>query len=476
MSSAPTFGNFSAASSIQLDATLPTPLVAQLATRLGTLIRNGDIPAGERIPSIRHMARLCRVSPLTVANAYTRLVEAGVLVAHARGGYFAACTAPPPRPDPGADDPLWLLQHAYETTAPTIKAGCGWLSEQYRYSLSVRRALERLARSDLLPTFLDYGNPAGFPALRLAIRQLLARRAIPCPEEGIVLTHGASQGLELALRACTKPGDTVLVDDPGYCNLYPLLHMLGLGARGVPRTKEGVDITALEHILAHERATVMVTTSVLHNPTGVCSTAANITALYALACQHGLTVIEDNIFLDLAPQTQPCLARMDTEERVVHVGSFSKTITPGLRVGYVRCAPDLARRIMEYKMAVGLTSSSLNEALVCSILQGGFYHSHLADLREGLFKAQKATCAALLKAGLALYTQPSGGMFVWARFPGDKQVRTIMRRAAQADILLAPGSLFCPTGQDTPWFRFNVTQCDSPTLLTFLRAEARSGF
>ena len=476
MSSAPTFGNFSAASSIQLDATLPTPLVAQLATRLGTLIRNGDIPAGERIPSIRHMARLCRVSPLTVANAYTRLVEAEVLVAHARGGYFAARTTPPPRPDPGEDDPLWLLQHAYETTAPTIKAGCGWLSEQYRYSLSVRRALERLARSDLLPTFLDYGNPAGFPALRLAIRQLLARRAIPCPEEGIVLTHGASQGLELALRACTKPGDTVLVDDPGYCNLYPLLHMLGLGARGVPRTKEGVDITALEDILAHERATVMVTTSVLHNPTGVCSTAANITALYTLTCQHGLTVIEDNIFLDLAPQTQPCLARMDTEERVVHVGSFSKTITPGLRVGYVRCAPDLARRIMEYKMAVGLTSSSLNEALVCSILQGGFYHSHLADLREGLFKAQKATCAALLKAGLALYTQPSGGMFVWARFPGDKQVRTIMRRAAQADILLAPGSLFCPTGQDTPWFRFNVTQCDSPTLLTFLRTEARSGF
>lgn len=476
MSSAPTFGNFSAASSIQLDATLPTPLVAQLATRLGTLIRNGDIPAGERIPSIRHMARLCRVSPLTVANAYTRLVEAGVLVSHARGGYFAARTAPPPRPDPGEDDPLWLLQHAYETTAPTIKAGCGWLSEQYRYSLSVRRALERLARSDLLPTFLDYGNPAGFPALRLAIRQLLARRAIPCPEEGIVLTHGASQGLELALRTCTKPGDTVLVDDPGYCNLYPLLHMLGLGARGVPRTKEGVDITALEHILAQERATVMVTTSVLHNPTGVCSTAANITALYTLACQHGLTVIEDNIFLDLAPQTQPCLARMDTEERVVHVGSFSKTITPGLRVGYVRCTPDLARRIMEYKMAVGLTSSSLNEALVCSILQGGFYHSHLADLREGLFKAQKATCAALLKAGLALYTQPSGGMFVWARFPGDKQVRTIMRRAAQADILLAPGSLFCPTGQDTPWFRFNVTQCDSPTLLTFLRTEARSGF
>lgn len=476
MSSAPTFGDFSAASSIHLDGSLPTPLVAQLASQLSTLIKNGDIPAGERIPSIRHMARLCKVSPLTVANAYTRLVEAGVLVAHARGGYFAARTTPPPRPDPGEGDPLWLLQHAYETTAPTIKAGCGWLSEQYHYSLSVRRALERLARSDLLPTFLDYGNPAGLPTLRLAIRQLLARRNIACPENGIVLTHGASQGLELALRACTRPGDTVLVDDPGYCNLYPLLHMLGLRVRGVPRTKEGVDITALEQILAHERAAVMVTTSVLHNPTGVCATASNITALYALACRFNLNIIEDNIFLDLAPQTQPCLARMDTEERIVHVGSFSKTITPGLRVGYVRCAPALARQIMEYKMAMGLTSSSLNEALVCSILQGGFYQSHLADLREGLFKAQKTTCTALIKAGLTLYAQPSGGMFVWARFPGEKQARAIMRRAAQADILLAPGSLFRPDGQDTPWFRFNVTQCDSPALLSFLRTEARSRF
>ena len=131
----------------------------------------------------------------------------------------------------------------------------------------------------------------------------------------------------------------MLVDDPGYCNLYLLLQNLNLRAVGIPYTKEGPDTDALIKIQRQTKARVMVTTSVLHNPTGTCTSLENIHKINEISKKIGITLIEDNIFLDLAPVSQPCLSRETNNNNLIHIGSFSKTIGPGLRVGFIIAPP-----------------------------------------------------------------------------------------------------------------------------------------
>ncbi|GBQ76892.1 GntR family transcriptional regulator [Acetobacter malorum DSM 14337] len=456
--------------SIVLDPSQPTPLISQLVEAMTEQIHNGTLLAQERLPSIRRMAALCNVSPITVANAYTRLVSAGLLDVRDRGGYYVKASPLLATQRPPIDS-LWLLQHAYEDNAPIIKAGCGWLAQPYIFTNAVKQGLKALKQSPNLASMLDYGSPYGLTELRRSIRRLLAKRDIPCVEDGIILTHGASQALELVLRALTQPDDTVLVDDPGYCNLYPLLQSLGLKVIGIARTPAGPSPELFERAVKTHQPKLFVTTSILHNPTGSCVTSDNVATIHALAVQHGVAIIEDNIFLDLTPESQPCHARYDKLQNIIHISSFSKTIAPGLRVGYLACAPEVGKRILRYKMAASLTSAGLNEATVLSIIKTGQYGHHLTDLRERLFQAQKTVCQSLVNVGMTLSLRPMGGLFAWARFGKDVSTHAVAERAAADDILLAPGSLFRPERSDSQWFRFNVTHSNHARLYAFLEKE-----
>jgi len=455
---------------VRLDPHLPIPLVSQLVDAVKTHIQNGHFPAEQRIPSVRRMASLCGVSPVTVANAYSKLVSSGLLAARDRGGYYVKPVTLVTSPRPPVNS-LWLLQHVFEDNAPIIKAGCGWLAPPYIFTSAVKRELTNLAQSQNLASMVDYGSPYGSLSLRRAIKRLLARRDIPCSEDGIILTHGASQALELTLRAFAQLGDTVLVDDPGYCNLYPLLQSLGLTAIGVGRTVTGPCPSLFERAIKKHQPRLFVTTSVLHNPTGGCASAENVAAIHALAVKHGITMVEDNIFLDLTPESQPCHARYDKLQNIIHIGSFSKTIGPGLRVGYLACPPEIGKRILRYKMAAGLTTAGLNETLVHGIIQSGQYGLHLTDLRERLFQTQKIVYRSLQDAGMKVYLRPMGGLFIWARFEKNVHAQSVSERAATKDIMLAPGHLFRPERSDSQWFRFNVTHTNEPRLYDFLKQE-----
>ncbi|BAK82801.1 PLP-dependent aminotransferase family protein [Komagataeibacter medellinensis] len=448
-----------------------TPLVGQIGEDLAHRIRSGMLRRGARLPSIRRMARECGVSTLTIANTYLRLAAAGLVESRGTRGYFV-CT--PPRAAPliqRSIDSTWLLQYAYEDEAPVIKAGCGWLPSDLLFTSATRRALAGMTPGRLA-SVLEYGNPYGHAGLRHDISQMLARRDVCCEDGNIIMTHGASQALELAVRCLSTRGDTVLVEDPGYCNLYPALQSLGLRTASIPRLPDGPCPDALARMVRQHQPRLFITTSILHNPTGSCATTRNMHAVLDIATRHDLTVIEDDIFLDLAPEGQQTLSQLGGLERVVHIGSFSKTIAPGLRVGYVACASDTAQRILRQKMASNLTTAPLNEEIVHAIVSSGLYRPHLAHLREHLTRVQARVCTRLGQAGMAVHFQPPGGMFAWARFGQDMDVRALAERACQHDIMLAPGHLFRPGGQPSQWFRFNVAHCEDERLFTFIKSVA----
>lgn len=464
---------------ISVDPDSSTPLVMQIMRSVIAEIDRGRLAEGARLPSVRRLAAQCGVSTLTISNAYNRLVAEGYLDARRASGYFVAARRAE-RPKASARetvldasiDSLWLLQRVYEENSPLLKAGCGWLPESLLFTDGVKQGLSAVAKKPN-GAVARYGSPLGYAPLRRAIQLQLAQREIDCDPEHIVLTHGASQALDLAMRCLLRHGDVVLVDDPGYCNLYPTLHALGARIVGVERTRQGPDVASLAALAERHRPKLFFTNTSLHNPTGTNCSAATLYQVLRLAEQHDFHIVEDDIFAGFAEEPAPCIASLDQLRRVIHVGSFSKTISPSLRVGYLACEGELAQRILRLKMASGLTSSELTEQIVHSILVEGQFRLHLARLREKLGQAQKSVCDGLTAAGLTLFHRPTGGMFLWARFAAERDVPEIVRQAAARGIMLAPGHLFRPDQSATPWLRFNVTHADDPRLYRFLEGVSR---
>ena len=194
----------------------------------------------------------------------------------------------------------------------------------------------------------------------------------------------------------------------------------------------------------------------------------------AEADRHGLTLVENDLYLDLDPDPRPSLASLDQLARVVHVGSYSKTISPNLRVGFVAAHPALIDDLAQLKMISGLTSSAFSEQLVLGALTEGRWRKHLKSLRGRLAAAHEHCGALLAGLGFELFAEPKAGMFLWARHPAVPDPVALSNRAAQHDIMLGPGHLFSATLQPGDWMRFNVAFAGDPRLEAFLAEQLGS--
>jgi DNA-binding transcriptional MocR family regulator len=464
---------------ITVDLTSSVPLVTQIFEAFATKIDKGVLRGGVRLPSVRKLAVLCSVSTLTVSNAYNRLVAEGYLEARRASGYFVRSRPRrherprPAMPVEASIDSLWLLQRMYEEESSLLKAGCGWLPESHLFTEGIKQALSVLAKKPNAAV-ARYGHPLGYAPLRQQIQISLAQRNIECDPDQIVLTHGASQALELTARSLLRPGDFAFVDDPGYCNLFPVLQALGVRIAGIERTLHGPNADILQALAERHRPKAFFTNSNLHNPTGTSCSPATAYRILRLADQFDFHIVEDDIFASLVHDPVQSIASLDQLQRVIYIGSFSKTISPSLRAGFLACGQELARRILSLKMASGLTSSELTEQLVYSILVEGQHRLHLARLREKLASAQKSVGDELASAGLSIFHRPAAGMFLWAGFGKQLDVRLVAQKAFAEGIMLAPGHLFRPDQTSTPWLRFNVTHANSPRLYRFLESVSKS--
>lgn len=466
---------------ITIDPDSPQPLVTQLAEGVSRQVTSGILPPGARLPSVRKLASQCGVSTLTVSNAYNRLVADGLLEARRASGYFVSARLADRRPalpikrsGPVSVDSSWMLRGVYEEQALAIKAGCGWLPDSHLFADGLKQALSALARRpDRMVT--RYGHPLGYAPLRRAIQLLLAQRNIGCDPDQIVLTHGASQALDLVMRAFLQPGDVALVDDPGYCNLHPLLHAMGVRIVGVERTVQGPSVAALQALAEKHRPKLFFTNTNFHNPTGTVCSPATAYQILRIAEKHDMLVVEDDIFSCFMESTAPSIASLDQLARVIHIGSFSKTISPSLRVGYIACGPDRAQRILHLKMAAGLTTSELSESLVHAILSEGQYRLHISRLRDKLAIEQKTVADAFLDLGMTVFHRSANGLFLWAELPGCGDCAGLVQRAAATGIMLAPGHLFRPRQEATSYLRFNVAHANAAPLFRFLQSERHRG-
>ncbi|WP_412460237.1 PLP-dependent aminotransferase family protein [Pseudomonas sp. SC11] len=448
---------------LRLHPDAPTPLVNQIIDGLRALIDNQTLKPGAKVPSIRAFASTYSVSTFTVVEAYDRLVAQGLLVSRGNAGFFVSRTAgevlDAQTPTADATRPSfnseWYLQQIFETRQLPFKPGCGWLPNDWMYEDGLRRGMRQVAGSPL--ELSGYGDPMGLPELRtLTAQNLQQELSIVVNPAQLMLTHGASQALDLAVRTLVRPGDVVLVDDPGYPNLMSILRFQGATLVGVPRTPAGYDLDQLQRLLAEHRPTVFFTQPHLHSPTCSRTPLAQLHRLLQLASQHGVRLVENNLYADMIANPQPCLASLDHLQQVVYVGSYSKSISPNVRVGYLVAESELMQRLLQLKMRSGLTTSQVMERVVYAAVIDGRWRKHLKRLRQRLAQAHQVVGGRLQRMGFELFTESDEGMYIWTRHPGIPDSAALLDEALEAGVMLGPGQLFMVDAGVTGWMRFNV--------------------
>jgi DNA-binding transcriptional MocR family regulator len=429
---------------------------------------------GARLPSVRATADALGVSKSTVVEAYERLVAEGEIRARPGSGFYVAprarpfdiAAASPPRPD--EVDPMWVMRQSLSAPDGVLNPGCGWLPDDWLPLEAIRRALRAQARADER-TLVGYGDPQGFAPLRQLLARRLGERSIVASPSDILLTESGSHAIDLVSRVLIRPGDTVLVDDPCYFNVINLLRLHRANIVGVPYTPSGPDVEAFARAAAQHAPRLYVTTASLHNPTGASPTPAVQHRLLQIAQQHEMAIIEDDIFSDFDPNPSPTLAALDGLERVVLIGSFSKTLSAGVRCGFVAARPAWLRALFDARLATGFGGVELPARVVHTLLVDGGYRRHVDVLRARLARARSDVAARLERLGFRLWCTPRGGLFLWAQTPGRSAVEAA-RRARENGLILAPGDVFSIHQSAPDFMRFNVAQCGSPRMFETLRA------
>ena len=439
---------------------------ALVMTGIRSRISSGALAAGDRLPSIRQIAKEVLVSPSTVVDAYDRLTAEGLIRARRGSGFYVAMRHPalltPMQSTREREvDPFWVSRESLDAGPGAAMPGCGWLPAEWMPVDALRRAMRALARADAR-ALVDYGSASGSPALRRLLAARMADEGIDVSPDQLLLTASGTTALDLICRSLLKAGDVVLVDDPCYFNFRALLRAHGAEVVGVPYTMTGPDVAAFEAVLVAKRPRLYLTNSGVHNPTGATLSPQTAHRLLRAAAVHGITIVEDDVFSDFEPDHSARLATLDGLDRVIRVGSFSKTLSASLRCGYIAARPEWIEGLIDLQVATGFSGPGpAITDVIAHVLAGGGYRKHLDDMRARLVRARRDTARKLLALGIEPWLMPRGGFYLWCRLPSGSDAAQVARRARQDDVILAPGNVFSVSQTAAAFMRFNVAQSRS---------------
>jgi DNA-binding transcriptional MocR family regulator len=437
-------------------------LVEQVMAFVRQRIERRALVPGARLPSVRAMAEARGVSRSTVVEAYDRLVAEGAIRARPGSGFYVAAPLAPltiASFDARADqeiDPLWMLRESLSPRPGALLAGCGWLPDDWLPEEMVRKGLRTIARAAPSAAMTSYSSALGAEPLRRLIARRMAEQGVDVLPDQILLTDSGTQAIDLICRFLIEPGDAVLIDDPGYFNFQALLRAHRARPIGVPYTPHGPDVQAFEQALIAHRPRLYITNSAVHNPTGACLSAPVAHRVLKLAEAHDLLIVEDDIFADFESTPSPRLAAFDGLERVLRVGSFSKSLTSAVRCGHIAARPDWIAALSDLRIATAMSASPISAELVHTVLTDGGYRRHMERVRMRLAQAMTRAVARLAAIGITPWVEPHAGLFVWGRLPDGIDAVAVTRRALTRNVVLAPGNVFSVNRSAEDYLRLNV--------------------
>lgn len=439
------------------------PIYRQLCERIAALIHSGALHRGDRLPSVRHMAQQQGVSLSTVLQAYRELEAQRLIEARPRSGYFVSAMPPPPRRRPT------LALAVPEITRPPTES----------QAVGVTNLVERVMGAASDPAIVSFGAacPGGdlFPTDKLRramaramqrhqaslarypftpgvapLREAVARRALglgcSLDPAHILVTNGCLESISLCLRAVTQPGDVVALESPTYFGLLQILESLHLRALEIPtHPRTGLSLPALELALDTQPVKALLTVPTLSNPLGATMPLTARRALVQMARARNLPIIEDVLYNELHERAEcrRALKSFDTTGQVMLCGSFSKTLAPGLRLGWVE-AGRWSAQVRRLKSALSGGHTELIEHAMTEALSQPGLEQALRQLRATIghrIQQARRLIGASFPPGTRV-TSPEGGFILWLELPAGLCAVELFEAALRENICIAPGPMF----------------------------------
>jgi DNA-binding transcriptional MocR family regulator len=429
-------------------------------------IRNGSFRPGDRLPSIRTLHKGLQLSVSTVYQAYSELEKTGLVEARPRSGYFVKPISVFEIPKAPRTDPRPVHVTLSSMVASTLTDNRD--GEMVHLGTSTPapellpvKALARIMKSiktDEMTHLLDYSLAEGDPELRRGISRLSLGVMDGVGPADIIVTQGSMEALTLSLRCVTRPGDVVAIDSPTHMGYLQLLQELGLMALEIPADpRYGTDVDNLAQVLAHRKVTAYLLVSNFQNPTGALMPEEQKKRLVELTHAHDIPVIEDNLFGELyfGRHRPLSLKKYDRKNLVISCSSFSKTVSPGLRVGWVVPGSRFYHKILALRTGTTIAASTLDQYLVMRFLKEGEYDRYMRKLR-GAMKQQMDGIAGAIRRHFPPATRlavPEGGSLLWVELDRKVDSLALFHAARKKKIAIAPGIFFSVTNHFNHFIR-----------------------
>lgn len=456
-------------------------LTEQLAERFGERIRQRLLAPGARLPSVRECARLHGVSPSTVVAAYDLLLAQGLVQARKQRGFFVreplaprsdTRSSTPAPPSAGPINAGALIRGMFHRVSDKPQPGMGvfppdWLETAFMPA-AVRRMVGTRALND---ASLHYGEPMGDSGLRRVLSQKMAGHSVHAAPEQIITTVGATHALDIVSRTLLRPGDPVMVEEPGWAVEFARLAALGMRVLPVPRGPDGPDLDVMQRLAEAHRPKLYVSVSVLHNPTGYSLSPGSAHRLLQLAQRFGFHIVEDDTYSHLAPEHATRLCALDGLQRTIYVGGFAKILAPNWRIGFLAAPPALVEALLDTKLLSTLTTPALLEKALAHCIEHGQLRRHAERIRVRLDAARARSTKLALAAGCRFVAEPMG-LFGWVDTGVDTDA--LAQRLLDDGHLIAPGALFHAARAPSTLMRINfATTQDAGFWRTYSRRVAQ---
>jgi DNA-binding transcriptional MocR family regulator len=445
-------------------------LYETVADRIARLIRKGTYRTGEKVPSVRELSKQMEVSISTAVKAYFHLENQGLIEARPQSGYYVRhqLSQELSEPDPGLSPSAPTLVGVGELVMMVMRdmrnpdlvpLGVATPNPENLPVDKLNRILSTVARRNKFQA-ISYDFPPGNERLRVQLAQRALKAGCSLTPDQFVITSGCLEAVMLSLRAVCKPGDTVAIETPIFYNLLQLIEMLDLKALEIPTHPiNGISLSALRYALEHNPVHACLVIPNFNNPFGSRMPEEKKKELVRLLAKHSIPLIENDVYGDLGflNERPSIVKRYDKKGLVIHCSSFSKTLAPGYRVGWV-VAGRFQESIERLKAVSNIATATLPQMAVAEFLATGGYDHYLRKIR-GVYCRQTSLMAKAVEKYFPKGTKvssPAGGFVLWVEMPDAVDSIQLYEMALRHGITIAPGTIFSASGKYGNFIRLNA--------------------
>lgn len=483
---------------VRIDSAGARPIYAQVCEGIRALIEGGTLNEGYRLPPTRVLARKLGVDRSTVYRAYEELWALGYV--ESRPGSYTTVRKRTALAPPSEKPSRSLVNWGKVSSRAARDIHRDYLDLKAKYaSLRKSQVIEFTnlsADHDLCPApqfrrcvrdvlaemgkdILDYGDPTGYQPLREAIARRMQTHGVRVLADEVLITNGAQNAIDLIVRMLTHPGTPIALEAPTYALVLPLFRFHGLDLRQVPMRDDGLDLRVLESMLERDRPAFLYTIPNFHNPTGITTGQEHREHLLSLCEAHGVPIVEDGFEEEMKYFGKVVLPikSMDKNKLVIYLGTFSKIVFPGLRIGWIAADRECIERLLAIQRFTNLSNNNLGQVAMHRFYTNGYYEKHIRRVHRAYRKRMQTMVTSMRRyfpAKGVTWTEPSGGYTLWVRCDRLRMSeKDLVGAMAERGVMVSPGSYYFPTRSRGLAFRLSCVNLKEPEIEEGIRRLGR---